>query len=146
MGFLVQHGRAMRLIRPASRRIRQAPVVPLQQVSYPPPELLQPRPAHSAHRKCGSRYTAQSWKESFLFMIYLESMGQAIAPTMLRAGGHVVHSRGDGSSSPSSGYCFVHQDMRALQKSYAHFREFFTLTRFFLRDILIPNEIIRKEF
>src|SRR2546421_7841655 len=26
--------------------------------------------------------------------------GQAIAPTMLRAGGHVVHSRGDGLSSP----------------------------------------------
>jgi hypothetical protein len=60
MGFLVQHGRAMRLIRPASRRVRQAPMVPLQQVSSPPPELLQPRPAHSAHRKCGSRYTAQS--------------------------------------------------------------------------------------
>ena len=60
MGFLVQHGRAMRLIRPASRRLREAPVVPLQQVSSPPPELLQPRPAHSAHRKCGSRYTAQS--------------------------------------------------------------------------------------
>jgi hypothetical protein len=60
MGFLVQHGRAMRLIRPASRRLREAPVVPLQQVSSPPPELLQPRPAHSAHRKCGSRYAAQS--------------------------------------------------------------------------------------
>src|SRR3989440_12492402 len=28
MGFLVQHGRAMGLIRPASRRLRQAPVVP----------------------------------------------------------------------------------------------------------------------
>ncbi|TMD80001.1 MAG: IS4 family transposase [Chloroflexi bacterium] len=60
MGFLLEHGRAMRLIRPASRRLREAPVVPLQQVSSPPPELLQPRPAHSAHRKCGSRYTAQS--------------------------------------------------------------------------------------
>ena len=60
MGFLLEHGRAMRLIRPASRRLREAPVVPLQEVSYPPPELLQPRPAHSAHRKCGSRYAAQS--------------------------------------------------------------------------------------
>ena len=60
MGFLLEHGRAMRLIRPASRRLREAPVVPLQQVSSPPPELLQPRPAHSAHRTCGSRYTAQS--------------------------------------------------------------------------------------
>ena len=60
MGFLVQHGRAMGLIRPSSRRVMQAPVVPLQQVSYPPPELLQPRQAHSAHRKCGSRYAAQS--------------------------------------------------------------------------------------
>ena len=59
MGFLLEHGRAMRLIRPASRRLREAPVVPLQQVSSPPPELLQPRPAHSAHRKCGSRYAAQ---------------------------------------------------------------------------------------
>ena len=35
-------------------------------------------------------------------MIYLESMGQAIAPTMLRAGRHIVHSRGDGLSSPWS--------------------------------------------
>src|SRR6266487_836236 len=60
MGFLVQHGRAMGLIRPSSRQVRQAPVVPLQQISYPPPELLQPRQAHSAHRKCGSRYAAQS--------------------------------------------------------------------------------------
>ncbi len=60
MGFLVQHGRAMGLIRPASRRVIQAPMVPLQEVSYPPPELLQPRQAHSAHRKCGSRYTTQS--------------------------------------------------------------------------------------
>src|SRR6266567_2673292 len=60
MGFLLEHGRAMRLIRPASRLLREAPVVPLQEVSYPPPELLQPRPAHSAHRKCGSRYAAQS--------------------------------------------------------------------------------------
>jgi Transposase DDE domain len=60
MGFLVQHARAMGLIRPASRRLLEAPVVPLQQISYPPPELLQPRPAHSAHRKCGSRYATQS--------------------------------------------------------------------------------------
>jgi len=60
MGFLVQHGRAMGLIRPASRRVIEAPVVPLQEVSYPPPELLQPRQAHSAHRKCGSRYATQS--------------------------------------------------------------------------------------
>ena len=60
MGFLLQHGRAMGLIRPSSRRVIQAPVVPLQQISYPPPELLQPRQAHSAHRKCGSRYAAQS--------------------------------------------------------------------------------------
>lgn len=60
MGFLVQHGRAMGLIRPSSRRVIQAPVVPLQQISYPPPELLQPRQAHSAHRKCASRYAAQS--------------------------------------------------------------------------------------
>jgi hypothetical protein len=60
MGFLVQHGRAMGLIRPSSHRVIQAPVVPLQEVSYPPPELLQPRQAHSAHRKCGSRYAAQS--------------------------------------------------------------------------------------
>jgi hypothetical protein len=60
MGFLLQHGRAMGLIRPSSRRVIQAPVVPLQQVSYPPPELLQPRQAHSAHRKCASRYAAQS--------------------------------------------------------------------------------------
>ena len=60
MGFLVQHGRAMGLIRPSSRRVIQAPVVPLQEVSYPPPELLQPRQAHSAHRKCGSRYATQS--------------------------------------------------------------------------------------
>ncbi len=60
MGFLVQHGRAMGLIRPSSRRVMQAPVVPLQEVSYPPPELLQPRQAHSAHRKCGSRYATQS--------------------------------------------------------------------------------------
>jgi len=60
MGFLVQHGRAMGLIRPSSRQVRQAPVVPLQQISYPPPELLQPRQAHSAHRKCGSCYAAQS--------------------------------------------------------------------------------------
>lgn len=60
MGFLVQHGRAMGLIRPSSRRVMQVPVVPLQQISYPPPELLQPRQAHSAHRKCGSRYASQS--------------------------------------------------------------------------------------
>ena len=60
MGFLLQHGRAMGLIRPSSRRVIQAPVVPLQQISYPPPELLQPRQAHSAHRKCASRYAAQS--------------------------------------------------------------------------------------
>jgi hypothetical protein len=60
MGFLVQHGRAMGLIRPSSRRVMQAPVVPLQQINYPPPELLQPRQAHSAHRKCGSRYASQS--------------------------------------------------------------------------------------
>jgi hypothetical protein len=60
IGFLLQHGRAMGLIRPSSRRVMQAPVVPLQQISYPPPELLQPRQAHSAHRKCGSRYATQS--------------------------------------------------------------------------------------
>ncbi len=60
MGFLVQHGRAMGLIRPSTRGHIQAPVVPLQEVSYPPPELLQPRQAHSAHRKCGSRYATQS--------------------------------------------------------------------------------------
>src|SRR5437870_778286 len=35
-------------------------------------------------------------------MIYLIPMGQAIAPTMLRAGCQVVHSRGDGLSSPWS--------------------------------------------
>jgi hypothetical protein len=60
MGFLVQHGRAMGLIRPSSRRVIQAPVVPLQEVRYPPPALLQPRQAYSAHRKCGSRYATQS--------------------------------------------------------------------------------------
>src|SRR5260370_617297 len=60
MAVLLQHGRAMGLIRPSSRRGIQAPVVPLQQISYPPPELLQPRQAHSAHRKCASRYAAQS--------------------------------------------------------------------------------------
>src|SRR5207247_3654621 len=60
MGFLVQHGRAMGLIRPSSRQVRQAPVVPFQQISYPTPDLLQPRQAHSAHRKCGSCYAAQS--------------------------------------------------------------------------------------
>ncbi len=45
-------------------------------------------------------------------MIYLESMGQAIAPTMLRVGYHVVHSCGDSLSSlrllPSSpGYMLL---------------------------------------
>ncbi len=60
ISFLVQHGRAMGLIRPSSRGVRQAPFVPIQELSYPPPELLQPRQAYSAHRKCGSRYATQS--------------------------------------------------------------------------------------
>lgn len=60
MAFLLTHGRAMGVIRPATRRRIQAPVVPLQEVSYPPPELIQPRQAHYAHRKCGSRYATQS--------------------------------------------------------------------------------------
>jgi len=60
MDFLLIHARAMGLIRPSTRTHIQAPVVPLQEVSYPPPELIQPRQAHYAHRKCGSRYTTQS--------------------------------------------------------------------------------------
>jgi Transposase DDE domain len=59
MEFLLTHGRAMGLIRPSSRTVIQAPVVPLQEVRYPP-EVLHPREAHSAHRKCGSRYATQS--------------------------------------------------------------------------------------
>lgn len=60
MAFLLTYGRAMGVIRPSTRRHIQAPVVPLQEVSYPPPELIQPRQAHYAHRKCRSRYTTQS--------------------------------------------------------------------------------------
>lgn len=60
MAFLLTHGRAMGVIRPSTRRRIQAPVVPLQEVSYPPPEVIQPRQAHYAHRKCGSRYPTQS--------------------------------------------------------------------------------------
>jgi len=60
MAFLLTHGRAMGVIRPSTRKHIQAPVVPLQEVSYPPPELIQPRQAHYAHRKCGSRYATQS--------------------------------------------------------------------------------------
>lgn len=60
MSFLLTYGRAMGLIRPSTRTHIQAPTLPLQEVSYPPPELIQPRPARSAHRKCGSRYAAQS--------------------------------------------------------------------------------------
>jgi hypothetical protein len=60
MAFLLTYGRAMGVIRPSTRRHTQAPVVPLQEVSYPPPELIQPRQAHYAHRKCRSRYATQS--------------------------------------------------------------------------------------
>ncbi len=60
MAFLLAYGRAMGVIRPSTRRHIQVPVVPLQEVSYPPPELIQPRQAHYAHRKCGSRYATQS--------------------------------------------------------------------------------------
>lgn len=60
MGFLLTHGRAMGLIRPSTRTPIQAPIVPLQEVFFPPPQVFQPRQAHSAHRKCGSRYAAQS--------------------------------------------------------------------------------------
>jgi hypothetical protein len=60
MAFLLTHGRAMGVIRPSTRKLIQVPVVPLQEVSYPPPALIQPRQAHYAHRKCGSRYTSQS--------------------------------------------------------------------------------------
>src|SRR6266481_609843 len=60
MGFLLTHGRAMGLIRPSTRTRIQAPIVPLQEVFFPPPEVLQPRKARSAHRNCGSRYAAQS--------------------------------------------------------------------------------------
>lgn len=60
MGFLVQYGQAMGLIRPSSRRLILAPDEPLVQVNSPPPELLRPRQAYSAHRKCGSRYATQS--------------------------------------------------------------------------------------
>src|SRR5437016_10270364 len=71
--------------------------------------------------------------------------GQAIAPTMLRAGGHVVHSRGDGSSSPSSGYCFVHQDMRALQKSYAHLTRTWYRCVFWATERLSSGEMLARE-
>src|SRR6266700_7124472 len=38
-----------------------------------------------------------------IYIAWAPGRGQAIAPTLLRAGRHVVHSRGDGLSSPSSG-------------------------------------------
>jgi len=60
MNFLLLHGRAMGLIRPSTRKPIQAPIVPLQEVRSPPPELIQPRQAHYAHRTCGSRYATQS--------------------------------------------------------------------------------------
>ena len=60
MAFLLTHGRAMGVIGPSTRKLIQVPVVPLQEVSYPPPALIQPRQAHYAHRKCGSRYASQS--------------------------------------------------------------------------------------
>src|SRR5574340_924207 len=41
MAFLLTHGRAMGVIRPSTRRHIQAPVLPLQEVSYPPPEFIQ---------------------------------------------------------------------------------------------------------
>ena len=60
IAFLLVYGRAMGVIGPSTRKHIQAPVVPLQEVSYPPPELIQPRQAHYAHRKCKSRYATQS--------------------------------------------------------------------------------------
>ncbi len=60
MAFLLTYGRAMGVIRPSTRRHIIAPVVPLQEVSYPPPELIKPRKTHYAHRTCTSRYATQS--------------------------------------------------------------------------------------
>jgi Transposase DDE domain len=58
MGFLLEHGRAMQVIRPSTRFASLAPDVPLWQIIYPPEEVVLVRPARSAHRKCHSRHTS----------------------------------------------------------------------------------------
>ena len=58
MAFLLEHGRAMEVIRPSTRFAPLAPDIPLWQIIYPPEELVLVRPARSAHRKCHSRYSS----------------------------------------------------------------------------------------
>jgi len=59
---------------------------------------------------------------------------------------------GAGGRSPlperevSSHFSLSQGGPQARKTNYEWISEFFTLTGFFTRDILIPNEIIRKEF
>src|SRR5437763_16378398 len=53
------------------------------------------------------------------------------SPARSIVGESCLEDRYNGLSSPSPGYCFVHQDMSALQKSYAHvFHLIPTLSRY----------------
>lgn len=59
MAFLLEHGRAMQVIRPSTRLKPLAPDIPLWLIIYPPEEVILVRPARSAHRKCQSRHPSQ---------------------------------------------------------------------------------------
>jgi hypothetical protein len=53
--MLVEHGRAMRLIRPSRRTVYQVPALALHAVEPVPPELALTREPRYAQRKCGRR-------------------------------------------------------------------------------------------
>lgn len=59
MAFLLEHGRAMQVIRPSSRLKPLVPHIPLWLIIYPPEEVILVRPPRSARRKCQSRHTSQ---------------------------------------------------------------------------------------
>jgi len=49
LAHLLEHGRAMGIIRPSTRRQVQVPLIPLWQMAWPPPDLVLVRQARYAH-------------------------------------------------------------------------------------------------
>jgi hypothetical protein len=55
VAFFVAEGRRLRLIRPSTRTHIQAPTIPPEKITHPPPDLLLVRTPRYAQRKCGPR-------------------------------------------------------------------------------------------
>jgi hypothetical protein len=64
VAFFVAEGRRLRFIRPSTRTIIQAPTIPPDKITHPPPNLTLVRPPRYAQRNCGKRPAKQPAKET----------------------------------------------------------------------------------